>query len=168
MARSASSRGAKRRKGRTYGDSRTPLALVALAIHSRGVRPAPSSLAAFAAVVVACSAGAARPGAEAAPTAQATACQGPTHTVEPLWKLATSGVRGAECAKGQAWTGTAAPGAACAHPTECRPVCCACVNGGASALTAWCDEGKCATPEAACCALAGTATYSCGQLASGN
>jgi hypothetical protein len=49
-----------------------------------------------------------------------------------------------------------ATGSSCTSPLDCTPVCCPCPNGTHHSLTAWCDHGLCAAPEAVACALLGT------------
>jgi hypothetical protein len=59
------------------------------------------------------------------------------------------------------WRGAPA-GTPCTSGIDCTPACCACAAPSRQALTSWCLDGRCATPEEACCALAGTPTQSCG------
>jgi hypothetical protein len=60
------------------------------------------------------------------------------------------------------WKGAAA-GAPCTSGLDCTPACCACpAPSSRTALTSWCLDGQCATPQEACCVLAGTPTNSCG------
>jgi hypothetical protein len=60
------------------------------------------------------------------------------------------------------WSDRAA-GSPCTDARQCKPTCCYCTTDGASALTSWCDHGRCATPMEVCCATAGTPLKSCGH-----
>jgi len=59
------------------------------------------------------------------------------------------------------WSNGAA-GSACTDARQCAPTCCYCPTEGRSALTSWCDHGRCATANDVCCAVAGTPLKSCG------
>src|SRR5438874_25804 len=76
--------------------------------------------------------------------------------------VGTSGARDPSCrdASRALWKAPRPAGSKCKQSTDCAPVCCACPTSGRSALTSWCRDGVCTSPEPACCALLGTPTLS--------
>ena len=104
-------------------------------------------------------------GLAAAPDSDALSrCNGEPVMVAEYSSIATSSGPGRSCRAARQtvpWK-SGALGSPCSGPLDCAPTCCECSNAARSALTSWCDHGKCASPNAACCALAGTPTRSCG------
>lgn len=58
-----------------------------------------------------------------------------------------------------------APGSPCTNPLDCSPVCCVCPGAQRHTFTTWCDQGACASNEAACCMVLGTNLTSCTEKA---